>query len=75
MTNTLRSHGPWVLVGIAGAIAFAIIATARGEHVNALWIVIAAIAVYLISYRYYSPVHRPERDAARPGAADPRRAP
>ncbi|MFL4990954.1 MAG: carbon starvation CstA family protein, partial [Microvirga sp.] len=54
MTNTLRSHGPWVLVGIAGAIAFAIIATARGEHVNALWIVIAAIAVYLISYRYYS---------------------
>ncbi|MFL5191488.1 MAG: carbon starvation CstA family protein, partial [Microvirga sp.] len=54
MTNTLRSHGPWVLVGIAGAIAFAIIATARGEHVNALWIVIAAIAAYLISYRYYS---------------------
>ena len=54
MTNTLRSHGPWVLVGIAGAIAFAIIATARGEHVNALWIVVAAIAVYLIAYRYYS---------------------
>src|SRR4051794_14379771 len=54
MTNTLRSHGPWVLVGILGAIAFAIIATARGEHVNALWIVIAAIAAYLIAYRYYS---------------------
>src|SRR5689334_2969174 len=54
MTNTLRSHGPWVLVGILGAIAVAIIATARGEHVNALWIVEAAIAVYLIAYRYYS---------------------
>src|SRR5689334_24495023 len=54
MTTTLRSHGPWVLVGILGAIAFAIIATARGEHVNALWIVVAAIAVYLIAYRYYS---------------------
>src|SRR5690349_5416153 len=54
MTNTLRSHGPWVLVGILGAIALAIIATARGEHVNALWIVVAAIAVYLIAYRYYS---------------------
>src|SRR4051795_2953661 len=54
MTATLRSHGPWVLVGLLGAIAFAIIATARGEHVNALWIVVAAIAVYLISYRYYS---------------------
>src|SRR5215217_568162 len=54
MTTTLRSHGPWVLVGILGAFAFAIIATARGEHVNALWIVVAAIAVYLIAYRYYS---------------------
>ena len=59
MTATLRSHGPWVLVGILGAIAFAIIATARGEHVNALWIVVAAIAVYLIAYRYYSALHRP----------------
>src|SRR5215217_6271623 len=54
MTATLRAHGPWVLVGILGALAFAIIATARGEHVNALWIVVAAIAVYLIAYRYYS---------------------
>src|SRR5829696_2854768 len=54
MTATLRSHGPWVLVGILGAFAFAIIATARGEQVNALWIVVAAIAVYLIAYRYYS---------------------
>src|SRR5215211_6657077 len=54
MTTILRSHGPWVLVGILRAIAFAIIATARVEHVNALWIVVAAIAVYLIAYRYYS---------------------
>src|SRR5215203_297813 len=54
MTTTLRAHGPWVLVGVLGAIALAIIATARGEHVNALWIVVAAIAVYLIAYRYYS---------------------
>ena len=36
MTATLRSHGPWVLVGILGAFAFAIIATARGEQINAL---------------------------------------
>src|SRR5918993_1041226 len=54
MATALRSHGPWVLVGILGAIAFAIVATARGEQVNALWIVVAAIAVYLIAYRYYS---------------------
>src|SRR4051795_3146452 len=54
MATTLRTHGPWVLVGILGTIALAIIATARGEHVNALWIVVAAVAVYLIGYRYYS---------------------
>ncbi len=54
MAAALRLHGPWVLVGILGAIAIAIIATARGEHVNAIWIVVAAIAVYLIAYRYYS---------------------
>ena len=72
MTATLRSHGPWVLVGILGAIAFAIIATARGEHVNALWIVVAAIAVYLIAYRYYSLfiAHKVMRlDPARPTPA------
>jgi carbon starvation protein len=54
MPAAFRLHGPWVLVGILGAIAFATIATARGEHVNAIWIVVAAIAVYLIAYRYYS---------------------
>src|SRR4051812_38530235 len=54
MTATIRSHGPWVLIGTLGAVALAIVATSRGEHINALWIVVAAIAVYLIAYRYYS---------------------
>src|SRR3954452_20485491 len=54
MTATIRSHGLWVLIGTLGAVAVAIVATNRGEHINALWIVVAAIAVYLIAYRYYS---------------------
>jgi carbon starvation protein len=54
MTATIRSHGPWVLIGTLGAVALAIVATNRGEHINALWVVVAAIAVYLIAYRYYS---------------------
>lgn len=54
MNGVLRSHGPWVLVGAIGAAALSVVATARGEHVNALWIVVAAIAVYLVAYRYYS---------------------
>jgi carbon starvation protein len=37
---------------VAGALA--VLATARGEPVNALWIVAAAISVYLIAYRFYA---------------------
>ncbi|MGQ3671869.1 carbon starvation CstA family protein [Xanthobacter sp. TB0136] len=54
MTGAIRRHGPWAVLGIFGAIAFAVIATQRGENVNALWILAVAVAVYLIAYRYYS---------------------
>ncbi|WP_046861858.1 carbon starvation CstA family protein [Microvirga massiliensis] len=54
MAAAVRSHIVWVLVGILGAFALALVAVERGEHVNALWIVVAAVAVYLIAYRYYS---------------------
>ena len=54
MTGTLGRHLPWVLVGLIGATALAIIATARGEPVGAIWIVVAAVSVYLIAYRYYA---------------------
>jgi len=54
MAGAVRSHLVWVLVGILGAFALALIAIERGEHVNALWIVVAAVATYLIAYRYYS---------------------
>ncbi|WP_414474477.1 carbon starvation CstA family protein [Microvirga sp. M2] len=54
MAGAVRSHLIWVFIGILGAFALALIAVERGEHVNALWIVVAAIATYLIAYRYYS---------------------
>ena len=44
MTGTLGRHLPWVLVGLIGATALAIIATARGEPVGAIWIVAAAVS-------------------------------
>ncbi|WP_044249983.1 carbon starvation CstA family protein [Chondromyces apiculatus] len=50
----LKKHGPWALVGALGALALGTVATSRGEPVNALWVVVAAIAVYLVAYRYYS---------------------
>ena len=52
--SAVTKHGPWALVGALGAAALAIVATTRGETVNALWVVVAAVCIYLIAYRYYS---------------------
>lgn len=54
MSSLLKRHLPWALVAIAGAFALATVALGRGEAVSALWIVVAAVCVYLIAYRYYS---------------------
>ncbi|NMG74748.1 carbon starvation CstA family protein [Aromatoleum diolicum] len=51
---SLSRHALWALVGVLGAFALAYIALNRGETINALWIVVAAVSVYLIAYRYYS---------------------
>ncbi|MEZ7209294.1 carbon starvation protein A [Pantoea ananatis] len=44
----------WLTVALIGAGAFAMLALNRGEHVNAVWLVIAAVACYSIAYRFYS---------------------
>ncbi|SFI53727.1 carbon starvation CstA family protein [Caulobacter sp. UNC279MFTsu5.1] len=54
MTKLLRSHAPWMALALVGALALGVLATARGEHVNALWVVAAALSVHLVAYRYYS---------------------
>ena len=43
----------WVAVAVLGAIALGIIALKRGEPVNAMWLVIAALCIYAIAYRFY----------------------
>lgn len=52
--STLPSKLIWSLVAIVGAISFGILAVSRGEHVNAVWLVLAAICIYSIAYRFYS---------------------
>jgi carbon starvation protein len=54
MLLNLGRHLVWLLVALLGAFALAAIALGRGEAVSALWVVIAAVCVYLIAYRYYS---------------------
>jgi carbon starvation protein len=43
----------WAGVALAGAYAIGMLAIWRGETVNAVWFVIAAVAVYSIAYRFY----------------------
>lgn len=45
---------PWLAVAGLGAVALGIIATGRGETINAVWLVVAAVCVFLIAYRFYS---------------------
>ena len=46
----------WVIVALIGAVALAIVAGIYNpaEKVNALWIVVAALCIYSLTYRFYS---------------------
>ncbi len=52
--NKLASVLVWPAVAVIGAFSFAALALGRGESVNAVWLVTAALSVYLIAYRFYS---------------------
>jgi carbon starvation protein len=43
----------WAIIAVIGAACLAVIALRRGEPVNAIWLVVASIAVFLIGYRFY----------------------
>src|SRR5437588_9035920 len=42
------------VIAVLGAVAWAIVAFIRGETVNAVWFVVAAICTYVIGYRFYA---------------------
>src|SRR6201994_4589664 len=44
----------WVAIALLGAVSFGIVALSRGEAVNAAWLVVAAVCVYFIAYRFYA---------------------
>ncbi|MBB1599251.1 carbon starvation CstA family protein [Variovorax sp. UMC13] len=52
--QSIRRHLVWLVIAIVGAFALGTVALSRGEAISALWIVVAALCVYLIAYRYYS---------------------
>lgn len=44
----------WFVVAITGASAVGGIALHRGESINSLWFIVAAVCVFAIGYRFYS---------------------
>lgn len=51
---TVRHRVVFGLVALLGAVAWAVIALVRGETVNAVWFVIAAICTYVLGFRFYA---------------------
>jgi hypothetical protein len=66
-TKKIFKHIPWVILGIIGAFCLAVVALRRGEHVSALWIVVASVSGGL---SLLQSVHRPEGDETRSHARD-----
>ena len=52
--NKLLKNSLWILIAVLGAIAVGGIALNRGENINALWFVTAALCIYAIAYRFYA---------------------
>ena len=44
----------WLLVALLGAVAYATLALHRGEHLNSVYILTAAVCSYAIGFRFYS---------------------
>ena len=68
---TVRHKIVFGIIAVIGAIAWAVIAFVRGETVNAVWLVVAAICTYIIGFRFYArliemKIVRPRDDHATP---------
>ncbi|HYL23590.1 MAG TPA: carbon starvation CstA family protein [Burkholderiales bacterium] len=44
----------WLAVVVVGTISLGVVALHRGETLNAAWLVVAAVCIYFIAYRFYA---------------------
>jgi carbon starvation protein len=54
MRKRVVSGVVWAGIIVMGAFSVATIAIRRGESINAMWLVVAALCTYAIGYRFYS---------------------
>src|SRR5581483_10258565 len=52
--NRILRIGLWIGISGFGAASVATIALRRGESINAMWLVVAAVCSYALGYRFYS---------------------
>ncbi|WP_328590717.1 carbon starvation CstA family protein [Gottfriedia acidiceleris] len=52
--KSLKSIVVWGLISILGAFCFSVLALKRGETINAIWLLTAAVCTYAVAYRFYS---------------------
>ena len=52
--TTVQGKLGWAVVAVVGAVSLGVVAISRGEAISASWLVVAAVCVYLIAYRFYA---------------------
>jgi len=52
--NAMAGKLGWAAIAIVGAVCLGMVALERGESINAIWLVAAALATFVIAYRFYS---------------------
>ena len=52
--NTILPKLGWAALSLVAAASLGVVALSRGETISALWIVVAAISIYFIAYRFYA---------------------
>ena len=68
---TTAARITYLLIALLGAVGWTMIAIVRGEHINAVWFVFAAVCTYVIAFRFYArliqyKVVRPRDERATP---------
>ena len=51
---TFQAKLLWAAIVVLGAVALGVVALSRGEPINAAWLVVASVCIYVIAYRFYA---------------------